>query len=89
MVRGSKSRQRLRRSRHKLKLRRNHVRRLNIVAGVKGPEKTVLNKRIFFLTMLKEKGRLITLYDRKIGHLSICLNGGLGKFKCEMPVGEC
>ena len=39
--------------------------------------------------MLKEKGRLITLYDLKIGHLSICLNGGWGKFKCEMPVGEC
>ena len=57
---------------------------------MKGPEKAVFNKRVFFfLSMLKEKGRLITVYDPKIGHLSTFLNGGWGKFKCEMPVGEC
>ena len=44
--------------------------------------------RVFFLRMLEEKGRLIAIYEPKMGHLSKFLDGGWGlphpKFKCEM-----
>ena len=33
---------------------------------------------VFLLRMLEENGRLIVLYDRKMGHLSKVLDGGWG-----------
>ena len=43
---------------------------------------------VFLLRMLEENGRLISLYDPKMGHLSTFLDGDeecpTRKFKCEM-----